>query len=129
MIKRQKNNQEIGHRIKFYRLKLGLTQQLLAKKINVAQGQISDYEAGKVAVPLELLCHISDLLDVPVTVLDETLLNIPFFRKNLQPKEFGDTEALEAFRRRLLDTIMESDLQPSCKNEVYKMIKDIPVHE
>ncbi|MFA6930595.1 MAG: helix-turn-helix transcriptional regulator [Lentisphaeria bacterium] len=132
MVKRQKNNQEIGRRIKFYRLKCGLTQQQMAAKLGIAQGQISDYEAGKVAIPIDLMGYMADFMNVSIAVLDDSLLKIPFFRdgfsesKLLQNDEKKDRELIESFRRRVLDTIMDSDLDANSKTKTYQIIKNLP---
>lgn len=132
MVKRQKNNQEIGRRIKFYRLKCGLTQQQMAAKLGIAQGQISDYEAGKVTVPIDLLGYMADIMSVSVVVLDDSLLKIPFFRNGfgdskILPPEKSDHDQIENFRRRLMDTIMDSDLDAIAKSKTYQIIKNLPL--
>lgn len=132
MVKRKKNNQEIGRRIKFYRLKCGLTQQQMAAKLDIAQGQISDYEAGKVAVPIDLLGYMADVINVSIAVLDDSLLKIPFFRnalstdKLLLNDEKKDGELIENFRRRLMDAVMDSDLDANSKSKTYQIIKNLP---
>lgn len=135
MTKRQKNNLEIGRRIKFYRLKSGLTQQQMAAKLGIAQGQISDYEAGKVAVPIDLLGYMADMLNVSVAVLDDSLLQIPFFRdgfadcKKSPDAEKKIRESVENFRRKVMDAVMDSDLDPGSKSTAYQIIKNLPENE
>lgn len=135
MTKRQKNNQEIGRRVKFYRLKCGLTQQQMAAKLDIAQGQISDYEAGKVAIPIDLLGYMADILNVSVAVLDDSLLEVPFFRDGFADfKKPGDSEksiseSVENFRRRVMDSVMDSNLDPGSKSTAYQIIKNLPATE
>lgn len=135
MAKRQKNNQEIGRRIKFYRQKCGLTQQQMAAKLGIAQGQVSDYEAGKVAVPIDLLGYMADILNVSVAVLDDSLLQIPFFRdgfadfKNKADDGKKISESIENFRRRLMDAIMDSNMDPDSKTKAYQIIKKLPAND
>jgi transcriptional regulator with XRE-family HTH domain len=135
MVKRQKDNQEIGRRIKFYRLKSGLTQQQMAVKLGIAQGQISDYEAGKVSVPIDLLGYMADMLSVPILMLDDSLSEIPFFKDGLanckKPEDWENElcESLECFRRRLMDSVMESDIDPVAKSKTYQLIKNLPLTE
>ncbi len=135
MVKRQKNNQEVGRRIKFYRLKCGLTQQQMAEKLGIAQGQISDYEAGKVSVPIDLLGYMADILNVSMVVLDDSLLDIPFFKNGFadckKPEDWENEiyESLEHFRRRLMDSVMDSDIDPSAKSKTYQLIKNLPLKE
>lgn len=132
MTKRQKNNLEIGRRIKFYRLKSGLTQQQMAAKLGIAQGQISDYEAGKVAVPIDLLGYMADMLNVSVAVLDDSLLQIPFFRDGFADcKKSPDTEktireSVENFRRKVMDAVMDSDWIPARKARHTRLLKIFP---
>ena len=135
MTRRQKNNLEIGRRIKFYRLKSGLTQQQMAEKLGIAQGQVSDYEAGKVTVPIDLLGYMADMLNVSAAVLDDSLLQIPFFRDGFADcKKAPDTEKklreiIENFRRRMMDAVMDSDLDPASKSKAYQIIKNLPESE
>jgi transcriptional regulator with XRE-family HTH domain len=134
MTRRQKNNLEIGRRIKFYRLKSGLTQQQMAEKLGIAQGQVSDYEAGKVTVPIDLLGYMADMLNVSAAVLDDSLLQIPFFRDGFADCKSPDTEkrirdSIENFRRRMMDAVMDSDLDPASKSKAYQIIKNLPENE
>jgi transcriptional regulator with XRE-family HTH domain len=60
----------IGRRIKFYRLRRGLTQMELAQKIGyTSTGSISDVESGNKALAIEKLQIAADALQVPVSLL------------------------------------------------------------
>lgn len=63
----------IGQRLAARRKALGWTQAVLAEKIGVAEETMSRMESGKVAISLERLAHLTDLLDLP---MDELLLQV-----------------------------------------------------
>lgn len=56
--------QEIGKRISKRRRQIGLTQELLAEKMNVSVQMISNLERGNKAIKIENLIKVSDILDV-----------------------------------------------------------------
>lgn len=51
-------------RIKIVRIKNGLTQKELAKKLNMSQNYFSELENGKYDIKLSTLCEIAKILDV-----------------------------------------------------------------
>ncbi|MCD8007179.1 MAG: helix-turn-helix domain-containing protein [Oscillospiraceae bacterium] len=57
------NTEEIGKRIREERLKLGLTQSELGEILFVKGKQISNYENGKLFVPIEMLVNMCKLFD------------------------------------------------------------------
>lgn len=58
-----------GEIIKIYRRKRNLTQKELANKINKSLPTIRKYENGSIKPPLESLIKISDVLNVPLDIL------------------------------------------------------------
>ncbi|MDR5643228.1 MULTISPECIES: helix-turn-helix domain-containing protein [Burkholderia] len=63
----------IGQRLAARRKALGWTQAVIAEKIGVAEETMSRMESGKVAISLERLAQLTDLLDLP---MDELLLQV-----------------------------------------------------
>ena len=52
-----------------YRLKLKLSRNALAKKLDVSEVTIGQYERGNRSPSLEILCKLADVFDIPVDVL------------------------------------------------------------
>lgn len=61
--------QEIGKNITYYRKQLGLTQELLAEKIDISRVHLARVETGMCAASLPLLFSISVVLDIPLKEL------------------------------------------------------------
>ena len=57
---------KIGQRIRKVRLEHGIKQKDLAKKINISQGALTNFELGRRKISLEWLLKISHALEVPV---------------------------------------------------------------
>lgn len=64
-----KNTNIFPQRLKELRLKKGLTQTELGKKIGIKQNSYSDWESGKNEPSLENLIKLADLLEVSVDLL------------------------------------------------------------
>ncbi len=62
----------IGENIRRYRTQQKLTQAALAKAIGVAQGYVSDLEAGKRTPRIGRLAKIAEVLGVPPSYLMDT---------------------------------------------------------
>lgn len=58
--------QAIGKRIRIYRRSAGVTQELLAEKINVSPPYISRIETGSASPSLQTLVDICNALDVTI---------------------------------------------------------------
>jgi len=59
----------MNNKIKALRLKAGISQRELAKRVGTSQQQIQRVETGQVAARLELATKLSRSLGVPLTVL------------------------------------------------------------
>jgi transcriptional regulator with XRE-family HTH domain len=59
----------VGPRIRARRLKSGLSQQEIARRLGITYAQVQKYENGKDRVTVGRLSHISDILGVSITVL------------------------------------------------------------
>lgn len=56
----------VGKRIREYRKKVNLTQNELAKKLEINNTTLSAYEMGKISLNLPMLCKISEILHLNV---------------------------------------------------------------
>lgn len=54
---------EVGARIKAARKKCGYTQEVLAERLNVTVGYVSQVERGATKISLDLLAAVSDCLE------------------------------------------------------------------
>lgn len=62
-----KNKSTMGHRIKFARKSVGLSQKDLAKKLKITDKAVSTYEVGRVMPNILTLREISKLTYKPVS--------------------------------------------------------------
>lgn len=60
---------QIAQKVRSWRLKRGYTQKDLAEKMNTTRHEISNYEQGRTAVPLEKLYAIAETLSINITDL------------------------------------------------------------
>ena len=60
-------NQQIGHKIKTKRKKLGITQADLSKKLSISPTYLNLMESGKRKIDLDLLLKIANELNVNIT--------------------------------------------------------------
>lgn len=58
---------EVGRKIQEARTAVGISQQVLADRVSSSQTAISHYEAGRRAVPLEILIEIARELRKPLS--------------------------------------------------------------
>ena len=59
----------IGRRIAFYRKKANITQGVLAEKLDISDGYISQIERGSAKISLTRLDEISEILQVDIACL------------------------------------------------------------
>ena len=69
---------EIGRKIKQLRRQRGLTQSMLAERINVSYQQVQKYEQGHSRISVQRLSAIARALDCPISVFlpDEKPLRV-----------------------------------------------------
>ena len=73
-------NENYGEQIKNYRINLGMTQNQVAKGLDVTPGYISNVENGRTAMSLRLLIYYSKLMGI---TLDELVGNLePSYKKS-----------------------------------------------
>ena len=71
------------NRIRELRKEIGITQEQLAKLLNINRATLSRYESGEIDPPSSQLQRISDVLHVPVDYL-LGYVNDPFFYLDLE---------------------------------------------
>ena len=83
---------DIGSRLKDIRLKRGLTQKALAKRINKSVSAISGYESNVQVPPTDVLVSISQVLHVPITFFVDLSSEISYSAAGLshEQREFLD---------------------------------------
>ncbi len=83
---------DLGSRLKEMRIKRGLTQAMLAKRINKSVPAISGYETNTQTPPTEVLISISEVLYVPITYFVDLNCEESYSAKGLsnEQKEFLD---------------------------------------
>ena len=67
-------NQQIGHKVKVKRKKLGITQADLSKRLSISPTYLNLMEAGKRKIDLDLLLKISTELNVDVSDISKKSL-------------------------------------------------------
>ena len=80
----------IGNRIKQQRKNKGMTQEILAEKLNVSIGYVSQVERGITKISLDLLGEISSFLDCDVASL--------ISESAIHSNRYLEAELVEAFR-------------------------------
>ncbi len=84
----------IGHRIKTLRLDMGLTQDALARKLNIHPKQLAKYESNRSTPILGIVARIADFCEVTTDFL------IFGDDKNVSKKtKINDIELMDVFRR------------------------------
>lgn len=61
--------EDYGNQIKEYRISLGLTQNQVAKEMNVTPGYISNVENGRTAMSLRMLIYYAKLMGITLDTL------------------------------------------------------------
>ncbi len=96
---------DLGSRLKEMRIKRGLTQAMLAKRINKSVPAISGYETNTQTPPIEVLISISEVLHVPIT-----------YFADLNCEETYSANGLSVEQKELLDLLFEEFSTPSQNN-------------
>lgn len=83
---------DLGSRLKEMRNKRGLTQKMLAARINKSVAAISGYESNVQTPPTDVLISISEVLHVPITYFVDLASEDSYSTKGLtnEQKEFLD---------------------------------------
>lgn len=107
---------EVAERIRLTREKRGLTQEQVAKRLNIATQSYQAYEWGKMGVGIERLRQIADILEVPLVDL---LPNIP-------PQSVEDEGEAQEWRNRThLQFFLRSemDLTDEEADEIWRYVQ------
>lgn len=97
---------DIGSRLKDIRIKRGLTQKALAKRINKSVSAISGYESNVQTPPTDVLISIAQVLNVPITYFVDLSSEISYSAKGLSNEQ-----------REFLDLLFEEITTPSEASE------------
>ena len=66
-------NQQIGHKIKSKRKKLGITQADLSKKLSISPTYLNLMESGKRKIDMDLLLKMANELNVDVSDISKKI--------------------------------------------------------
>lgn len=94
-----------GSRIKEIRKQKGLTQKQLGEKCGMYESQIRKYENGKANPKIETLKKIAAALEVPVSLLDDTLSFMEDMETTKSRKILAYTVINELYNRRKQDLL------------------------
>lgn len=99
----------IGSRIKAERKKKDMTQEMLAEKLGVSVGYVSQVERGITKISLDLLASISDILecDVAELVCASSVDSENYLRQEIS----RNYDKLSNKERRLVDGIIQLILE------------------
>lgn len=78
----------IGSRIKELRLKRGLTQEELARRIGVTKGAVANYENEVSSPKIELMYKLFDALDCDANYLHQDDMKKSVYKESATPEEF-----------------------------------------
>lgn len=74
-------------RIKYLRNDKELTQQEIAKILNINQSTYSDYETGEICVPIDTLIRLSNLYDTSIDyIVGRTDIKEPYPKSKLNKR-------------------------------------------
>lgn len=99
------DNVPTGSRIKEIRKQKGLTQKQLGEKCGMYESQIRKYENGKANPKIETLKKIAAALEVPVSLLDDTLSFMEDMETTKSRKILAYTVINELYNRRKQDLL------------------------
>lgn len=102
-----KDLKPLAKNIKQYRIKLGITQQMLAEYLDITREEVSYYESGKRPVPLSIVSKLANLFGLDEYVLYEengamTDVNLAFALRAAH-LEKQDMKAMAEFKKLALN--------------------------
>ncbi|MFT4327752.1 MAG: helix-turn-helix domain-containing protein [Wolbachia pipientis] len=115
---------QIGKKIKEWRLVREYTQKDLAEKMSITRHEISNYEQGRTAVPLDKVYEMAEKLSINITDL---LIDEGSRVENELPdliKEYKEIESQE-LRNALIKSLFEGCEEKVRKAERIKVAKDL----
>lgn len=93
---------DVGSRLREMRDKRGLTQRVLAERINKSVSAISGYESNVQTPPTDVLISISQVLHVPIT-----------YFVDINCKDCYSSEGLSLEQKEFLDLLFQEFTNPS----------------
>lgn len=93
----------IGARIKEARLNAGLTQEELAKELEITKGAVANYETGVSSPKMNILYKIFDVLDVDANYLFQDEMSAETKDQILLEKYHNADEGIQSSINKLLD--------------------------
>lgn len=120
-------NMELGNKIKQLRLRKGITQDTLAKALNISYQTISKWENNISMPDIQLLpeiavyfgCSIDDLFNLSEQAQFERIENMLDMQETLSSDEFAQTEQF------LKDKLSKD----SCKNDAFRLLAELYNHK
>jgi transcriptional regulator with XRE-family HTH domain len=106
--------QILGERIKLRRAELGLSQEYLAKEVNLGRTSISNIESGKHQVPLSTLYLLSKVLDIDIHLM------LPTYMEIAEKVETLNTDDIDEY-------VKKENLNPSQKSDIENILKNLDV--
>lgn len=102
-----KDLKTLAENIKQYRIKLGITQQVLAEYLEITREEVSYYESGKRPVPLSIVTKLANLFGLDEYALYEengamTDINLAFALR-AERLEKQDMKAMAEFKKLALN--------------------------
>ena len=120
-------NIELGYKIKQLRLRKGITQDTLAKALNVSFQTVSKWENNISMPDIQILpeiavyfgCSIDDLFNLSEQAQFERIENMMDMKESLSADEFAQAE------RFLKDSLSKN----SCKNSAFRLLAELYNHK
>lgn len=101
-----------GKRIRYYRLKKGLTSEELARELGCTKGAISLYENGERTPSAEVLQKLADIFDIP-------LIQLMGRNDNLKFKHYGFRKKQSAAKKDM--ELLIGDIEQKCADRIFVM--------
>lgn len=103
------DDKAVGKRIKEYRLKIGLTQEQLAEKLNISTNHLSAVERGVYSVKLDLLVRMANIFGCSADELLEDVLEYSYYRRSSEIARRLESVSYE--KRTMILDVMETMLR------------------
>ena len=82
----------VGHRLRWRRRCLDLTQAQVARRCGITSQQIHKYEAGLVDLPIARLVALANALSMPMSEIVEDLSSCVGANDHAEPSRFAQSE-------------------------------------
>lgn len=105
------DDKAVGKRIKEHRLKIGLTQEKLAEKLDISTNHLSAVERGAYSVKLDLLVRMANIFGCSADELLEDVLEHSYHRRSCEIDR--RLESVSNEKRSMILDVMETMLRHS----------------